>query len=104
MRKPVDNSNICLRTHPDVSKGAALFFHDRLPVGHLGKKTDRRADESAPEGSQRFNGEPRMRNRLHVSFLGAAVRRGRHRRDRSSATDRTRLRSAVGCAILAINV
>ena len=70
MRKPVDNSNKCLRTHPDVSKGAALFFHDRLPVGHLGKKTDRRADESAPEGSQRFNGEPRMRNRLQVSFWG----------------------------------
>jgi len=33
-------------------------------------RTKRPTDRSSPEGSQFFNGEPGMRNRLQVSFWG----------------------------------
>jgi hypothetical protein len=70
MRKPVDNSEKRWPTYPSVSKGAAVFSRDRLPTGHLDGKANRRTDKSSPEGSQFLNGEPGMRNRLHVSLWG----------------------------------
>jgi hypothetical protein len=70
MRKPVDNSEKRCRTDLSVSKGPAVFFRDRAPASHLDGKANRRTDESPPEGSQFFNGEPGMRNRLQVSLWG----------------------------------
>jgi hypothetical protein len=73
MRKPVDNSEKRWLTYPCVSKGAAVFRQDRASAGHLDGKANRRTDRSPPEGSQFFNGEPDMRNRLQVSFWGLNV-------------------------------
>jgi hypothetical protein len=70
MRKPVDNSEKRWLTNLRVSKGTALFFRERVPDGHLDGKANRRAFKSSPEGSQFLNGEPGMRNRLHVSLWG----------------------------------
>jgi hypothetical protein len=70
MRKPVDNVEKRWRTGANVSKGVAVFSRDRCPAGSLDGKTNQRADRSPPEGSQVFNGEPAMRNRLQVSFWG----------------------------------
>jgi hypothetical protein len=57
-------------TDPSVSKGAVVFSRDRCPAEPLDGKTNQRTDKSSPEGSQFFNGEPGMRNRLQVSFWG----------------------------------
>lgn len=70
MRKPVDNSEKRWLTDPCVSKGSALFSRECAPAGHLDGKPNRRAHKSPLEGSQFFNGEPGMRNRLHVSLWG----------------------------------
>jgi hypothetical protein len=70
MRKPVDNSERNLRTDPSVSKGTAVFSRDRAPAGHLDVQANQPTDRLSPDGSQRFNGEPAMRNRLQVSFWG----------------------------------
>lgn len=70
MRKPVDNSKKRWLTDPSVLKGTAVFFRDHQPGRHLDGKTNQRTDRSPPEGSQFFNGEPAMRNRLQVSFWG----------------------------------
>jgi hypothetical protein len=73
MRKPVDNPEKRWLTYPCVSKGVALFCRERLPAGHLDGKSNRRTHRSPPEGSQSFNGEPHMRNRLQVRFWGLHI-------------------------------
>jgi hypothetical protein len=73
MRKPVGNSEISKklwRTDPNVSKGGSVFCRDRTSAGHLDGKPNRQTDRSLSEGSQIFNGEQDMRNRLQVSLWG----------------------------------
>ena len=70
MPKPVDSSEKLCRTDPNVSKGGPVSFRDPTTAGHLDGKLNRRTHGSPSEGSQIFNGEPGMRNRLHVSFWG----------------------------------
>jgi hypothetical protein len=70
MPKPVDSSEKLWRNDPNVSKGGPVFCRDRASAGHLDEKLNRRTHGSPSEGSQFFNGEPGMRNRLHVSFWG----------------------------------
>ena len=70
MSKPVDSSEKLWRTDPNVFKDAAVSFRDPAIAGHLDGKPNRRTHGSPSEGSQFFNGEPGMRNRLQVSFWG----------------------------------
>jgi hypothetical protein len=70
MRKPVDNSKKRWLTYPCVSNGGAFLGRERTSAGHLDGKENRRADRLSPEGSQFFNGELGMRNRLQVCFWG----------------------------------
>jgi hypothetical protein len=73
MRKPVGNSEISKklwRTDPNVSKGGSVSCRDRSSAGRLDGAANQRTDRSSPEGSQFFNGEPCMRNRLQIRFWG----------------------------------
>jgi hypothetical protein len=70
MRKPVDKSKKCWLTYPCVSKGTTVFCRERALAAHLDGKARPKTDQSPPEGSQFFNGELGMRNRLQVCFWG----------------------------------
>jgi hypothetical protein len=73
MRKPVGNCEISKklwRTDPSVSKGSGFFFRNRATADRLDGKPNRQTNRSPNEGSQIFNGEPDMRNRLQVSLWG----------------------------------
>jgi hypothetical protein len=70
MRKSVDNSEKLRLTDRCNFNGVAFFFRERWAAGHLDRNSDRWTDKSSLEGSQVFNGEPRMRNRLQVSLWG----------------------------------
>jgi hypothetical protein len=73
MRKPVGNSEISKklsRTDPNVSNGGSVFCRDRTSAGRLDGAANQPTDRWSPEGSQFFNGEPCMRNRLQISFWG----------------------------------
>ena len=76
MRKAVGKSEISeksWRHNSSAFKGDRVSTEHRVIAGQLDDNGNRPTDRSSPYGSHFFNGEPRMRNRLQLSFWGLRI-------------------------------
>ena len=76
MRKAVGKSEFSkksCRNNPSAFRGEPVLTVHRTTECQLDANRNRRTDRSSPYGSQFFNGEPHMRDRLQLSFWGLRI-------------------------------